>query len=486
MDDDEAIRAELFRKIEALAVSPESYTDLTDDLVVQAKGSADALDRFEASASRDLAHALDQATLLQQREAPGRTAMANLRLSTSPAYLIRADGVIIGSNEAALNRAAGAKAERVEALAYQPDDAETLGALVRGTALNGDVGQGVSLHPARDADDRRATLAVMASPIGPDAAPGALLFIVDPVMRPETVDLMGRAYGLTGAETEILAAFCDGASLRQIAEDRGRSHATIRTQFQSIAEKTGVGGQAELMRSSQAMSRFTEEIGGLARATSRPTRKRFDVMRPGGRSVEVLRCSDPAGAPAIFMHGAKVYSFPTATEAAFRDAGSFYIIGRPGFGQSDPEPDSADRDQTIADDILAVLSQIGVEQAPFLAHSGGVPEVFRVAAKGLAAAIERLVIVGSLPPPSYVARHAGASATMTAALMLAARSNKALLRLLLSGRLRMYLRMGVARFLAKKFAASPSDTKLAARDDVIAEFDAAVEFTTAQGYGAGA
>lgn len=282
MDDDEAIRAELFRKIEALAVSPESYTDLTDDLVVQAKGSADALDRFEASASRDLARALDQATLLQQREAPGRTAMANLRLSTSPAYLIRADGVIIGSNEAALNRAAGAKAERVEALAYQPDDAETLGALVRGTALNGDVGQGVSLHPARDADDRRATLAVMASPIGPDAAPGALLFIVDPVMRPETVDLMGRAYGLTGAETEILAAFCDGASLRRIAEDRGRSHATIRTQFQSIAEKTGVGGQAELMRSSQAMSRFTEEIGGLARATSRPTRKRFDVMRPGG------------------------------------------------------------------------------------------------------------------------------------------------------------------------------------------------------------
>jgi DNA-binding CsgD family transcriptional regulator len=101
-------------------------------------------------------------------------------------------------------------------------------------------------------------------------------------MRPETVDLMGRAYGLTGAETEILAAFCDGASLRRIAEDRGRSHATIRTQFQSIAEKTGVGGQAELMRSSQAISRFTEEIGGLARATSRPTRKRFDVMRPGG------------------------------------------------------------------------------------------------------------------------------------------------------------------------------------------------------------
>ena len=66
------------------------------------------------------------------------------------------------------------------------------------------------------------------------------------------------------------------------------------------------------------------------------------------------------------MHGAKVYSFPTATEAAFRDAGLFYIIGRPGFGQSDPEPDSADRDQTIADDILAVLSQIGVEQAPSL------------------------------------------------------------------------------------------------------------------------
>lgn len=102
----------------------------------------------------------------------------------------------------------------------------------------------------------------------------------------------------------------------------------------------------------------------------------------GGRSVEVLRCGDPAGAPAIFMHGAKVYSFPTATEAAFRDAGLFYIIGRPGFGQSDPEPDSADRDQTIADDILAVLSQIGVEQAPFQKCFASPPKVLPLLLSG--------------------------------------------------------------------------------------------------------
>ena len=297
---------------------------------------------------------------------------------------------------------------------------------------------------------------------------------------------MGRTYGLTAAESEILAAFCNGASLRQIAEDRGRSHATIRTQFQSIAEKTGVGGQAELMRSSQAMSRFADEIGGIATMMGPSTRKRFDVMRPGGRSVDVLRCGDPAGTPVIFMHGALVHSFPRDVEEVFQKAGlALYIIGRPGFGATDPAQKGGRRSEVLAGDVKAVLTQIGAPRAPFLAHSGGAPETFRAAAAGLGDHIERLVMVGALPPPRYVVRHAKSSATMTAALMFAARSNRPLLRLLLSGRHRMYVRMGTARYLEKKFAASASDLAVVRRPGFAAEFDNAVAFISAQGYGAG-
>lgn len=486
MTDDAATREALLRKIAALTDRPETYTSLTDDLIAHTAGSPDAMQGFEAAASGDLARALDRATLAQQRDGAEATPTP-LRQSTSPTFLIRADGVIIARNEAALNRAPADKIERSDDLGYVPDEAASLSLLINRTAMGAAADQGVRLYPARDADGRRATLALLPSPIGLDAAPGVLLFIVDPVMRPEAVDLMGRAYGLTTAETEILAAFCDGASLRQIAEDRGRSHATIRTQFQNLAEKTGVGGQAELMRSSQAMSRFADEIGGLAQVTGRPTRKRFDVMRPGGRSVDILRCGAPDGQPVIFMHGAFAHSFPATVEAAFRGAGlTVYIIGRPGFGKSDPAPRGASRDQVVADDVAAVLTQIGVARAPFFAHSAGVPEAFRAAAAGLSPMVERLVIIGAVPPPRYMTRHAGASATMTAALMLAARSNRALLRLLLTGRHRMYLRMGPARFLARKFAASAADLALAARDDVIAEYNSAVAFTLAQGYQAGA
>ncbi len=486
MADDAATRDALLRKIAALTDRPETYASLTDDLIAHTAGREDAMQGFEAAASGDLARALDRATLAHQREGAEVTP-SPLRRSTSPTFLIRADGVIIARNEAALDRAPVEEVERSDDLGYEPDEAATLSLLINRTAMDSAPDQGVRLYPARDADGRRATLALLPSPVGIDAAPGVLLFIVDPVMRPEAVDLMGRAYGLTGAETEILAAFCDGASLRQIAEDRGRSHATIRTQFQSLAEKTGVGGQAELMRSSQAMSRFADEIGGLTQMTGRPTRKRFDVMRPGGRSVDVLRCGAVDGTPVIFMHGAFAYSFPATAEAAFRDTGlTVYIIGRPGFGKTDPAPKDVGRNQVVADDVAAVLTQIGADKAPFLAHSAGVPETFRAAAAGLAPMMERLVIIGAVPPPRYMARHAGASATMTAALMLAARSNRALLRLLLTGRHRMYLRMGPARFLAKKFANSLADLALAARDDVITEYDSAVAFTIAQGYEAGA
>lgn len=485
MADDAATREALLRKIAALTDSPETYTALTDDLIAHTAASADAMQGFEVAASGDLARALDRATLAQQRDGAEATPPP-LRTSTSPTFLIRADGVIIARNEAALDRAPVGEVERSDDLGYEPDEAATLSLIINRTAMESAPDQGVRLYPARDADGRRATLALLPSPVGIDAVPGALLFIVDPVMRPEAVDLMGRAYGLTTAETEILAAFCDGASLRQIAEDRGRSHATIRTQFQSLAEKTGVGGQAELMRSSQAMSRFADEVGGLTQMAGRPTRKRFDVMRPGGRSVDVLRCGAPDGQPAIFMHGAFAHSFPATAEAAFRDAGlTIYIVGRPGFGKSDPAPKGADRNQVVADDIAAVLTQIGADNAPFMAHSAGVPETFRAAAAGLDQMIERLVIIGAVPPPRYMTRHAGASATMTAALMLAARSNKALLRLLLTGRHRMYLRMGPARFMARKFAASAADLAQAARADVVAEYDSATAFTIAQGYKAG-
>lgn len=249
MTDDAATREALLRKIAALTDSPETYTVLTDDLIAHTAASSDAMRGFEEAASGDLARALDRATLAQQREGPDATPTP-LRKSTSPTFLIRGDGVIIARNEAALDRAPVEKVERSDDLGYEPDEAASLSVLINRTAMDSALDRGVRLYPARDAEGRRATLALLPSPVGLDVASGALLFIVDPVMRHEAVDLMGRAYGLTTAETEILAAFCDGASLRRIAEDRGRSHATIRTQFQSLAEKIGVDGQAELMRSS--------------------------------------------------------------------------------------------------------------------------------------------------------------------------------------------------------------------------------------------
>ncbi len=230
MADDAATREALLRKIAALVDSPETYAALTDDLIAHTAASPEGMQGFEAAASSDLARALDNATLAQQREGAD-IAPPPLRRSTSPTFLIRADGVIIARNEAALNRARGEEIQRSDDLGYEPDEAASLSLLINRTAMASAPDQGVRLYPARDGEGRRATLALLPSPIGPDAAPGAMLFIVDPVMRPEAVDLMGSAYGLTTAETEILAAFCDGASLRQIAEDRGRSHATIRTQF---------------------------------------------------------------------------------------------------------------------------------------------------------------------------------------------------------------------------------------------------------------
>ena len=65
--------------------------------------------------------------------------------------------------------------------------------------------------------------------------------------RPD-VEAFGLKWGLTRAETELLAALLRGMSLRAVAEQSGRSYGTIRWHMQNILSKCQVGSQKDLLR----------------------------------------------------------------------------------------------------------------------------------------------------------------------------------------------------------------------------------------------
>lgn len=95
-------------------------------------------------------------------------------------------------------------------------------------------------------------LMLMIAPLqlsGPAPIHGAaLLFVFDPEAAPSiTVDLVRRLFALSEAEAELAVALCCGKTLDDVAQQRGTSINTVKSQLKSIFLKTGTKRQPELV-----------------------------------------------------------------------------------------------------------------------------------------------------------------------------------------------------------------------------------------------
>lgn len=78
---------------------------------------------------------------------------------------------------------------------------------------------------------------------------GVILMIVDPEnQRDISTKRMAKLFTLTDAEASVCQHMIAGLSAPEIAEARGVSEGTVRSQFKSIYAKTGVHRRAELLR----------------------------------------------------------------------------------------------------------------------------------------------------------------------------------------------------------------------------------------------
>lgn len=77
----------------------------------------------------------------------------------------------------------------------------------------------------------------------------AIVFIRDPETYTSLdADLLSQSYQLTPAESDLAVAFDLGASLTDIADRRGVSITTVRTQLYTLMSKLGVNRQTDLVR----------------------------------------------------------------------------------------------------------------------------------------------------------------------------------------------------------------------------------------------
>ena len=74
------------------------------------------------------------------------------------------------------------------------------------------------------------------------------LFVQDNPAGPLAIELIGRAYGLTGAELRILLGLVDDATPADIAKRYGIAPSTVRTHLKSLFVKTGTNRQKDLVK----------------------------------------------------------------------------------------------------------------------------------------------------------------------------------------------------------------------------------------------
>ncbi|MEO0370267.1 MAG: hypothetical protein AAF231_02320 [Pseudomonadota bacterium] len=210
----------------------------------------------------------------------------------------------------------------------------------------------------------------------------ALVFFIDIGWDEAISRFLARAYNLSQAEQEILELFILGNSLEQITEIRGRSYRTVRTQFYAALGKCGMSSQVDLVREVVAGAMFQSFVPKVANAAKHPHRRELHMLRPGGRSVEVIVSGDPAGAPIFMLSGIGPQKFPPQRTKKFKEAGfCIYSISPPGLGHTDPEPQGKDRIDCLSEDVAAVMDQLGIKATPFVCFASNLLMTARLAAK---------------------------------------------------------------------------------------------------------
>lgn len=178
-----------------------------------------------------------------------------------------------------------------------------------------------------------------------------------------------EAFGLTMAEVEIVRAIALGLPVKDIAEARGRSPETVRTQLRSILSKTETHSQSELVRVVLGLMDVaqvpTDGVDEMPRGDSLMPLQVQSLRARDGRRLDWVEFGDPRGAPLLYMHlDFGFIRWPASAERAARLRGIRVIAPiRAGYGRTDLHPKGVDHIEGVAADYAAVLDHLGLRHA---------------------------------------------------------------------------------------------------------------------------
>ena len=471
----------IVKLISEIGEDPEKFDSVIEEWNTLFELSSGQVERSFADVDVEAFNRSGEPSEHARHSAVGRKVADMLETFESPAYLVRENGKILTQNKAALEAFnLGAEAS-LDDLPLDLESDAPLADVIRD-----------SLKPSRNSSEamlKRAFARSNDSPLTLSITPSkplingqgeALVFVVDARWKTAAAGLIKREFDLTNSERELLEAFLDGQTTQEMANQRKRSHATIRTQFHSLMTKMGARSQTELFRNALSVSQFVDKIDEIAEVLRHPHRKRVDLMRPGGRSVEITLSGDLSGKPYVFIQSSANYTFERKIEQVFHDAGICMLsICQPGCGDTDPPLEGAPAQETMAQDISAVLDQLGHDKCILMTSNLTSPFLYRVS-RYLPHRLHGLVQIAGPIPQSYCKADDDVL-PWSKGLTRAVQTNQAMADFIIGKGVPIWIKMGPKAFINIQFRKNRALQERLTQPETFTELIRAFEVTTAQG-----
>lgn len=192
---------------------------------------------------------------------------------------------------------------------------------------------------------------------------------------------LAEIYHLTEKEIQITGHLVRGLSVKEISEEFSVSQHTVRTQVKAILKKTETSRQAELVSLVfNGMGSFVNSIPdvspgkrkGLLSKRSLQQQQYKTLKLDDGRHLAFQEYGDPNGQPVVHCHsvlGSRLELAFNADKISKEKQIRLIVIDRPGFGMSDPDPDTCYI--KWPHDLVQLVDSLGIEKCSLTGYAMG-------------------------------------------------------------------------------------------------------------------
>lgn len=218
---------------------------------------------------------------------------------------------------------------------------------------------------------------------GPDNQVMMLIVTTQYYWQPALSKTLEDVFKLTLAEQGVVQALIEGRDAKAIAENRGTSQGTVRSQIKSILSKMNARSQSEVIRLVLSLREVTQTNAGsgtqqLSAAETLSTDwlegevwKPFKTIElPDGRKMDYHDMGPVTGAPVLLSHmGYCMVRWSRSMIAlAFQHGLRIICPIRAGYGNSDNIDLSADILDVARTDTLALLNHLNISRLPLISQ----------------------------------------------------------------------------------------------------------------------